>query len=110
MDKGYPCTMSAFESLADDDGSSVDGKAPPPAKVADWLHGNVSTDATSLHHRLGTQENDASPGDHRHRGIDSFPLFDDGDVLVDISNTATGTQIATAVNKIHALLRELGAS
>jgi hypothetical protein len=101
--------MSVFESLADDDGSSVDGKAPPPAKVLDWVHGNASTDANSIHHRLGTQENDASPGNHRHRGTDSYALFDDGDILTDISNTATGAQIASAVNAINALLRELGA-
>lgn len=102
--------MALFDEFAKDDGSSVDGLAPPPAKVVDWLHGSVDTDSPQgLHHRLGTSPGDASPGEHRHRGRDSFPLFEESEVLVDISNTATGAEIATAVNAINAMLRELGA-
>lgn len=93
--------------LTDD---AINGKTPPSQKVIDWLHGRVSTQkATDIHHRLGTADTDASPGNHTHDGKNSYPLFSENDILTDISNTATGTQIATAVNKINALLRQLGA-
>lgn len=102
--------MASFDQFAKDDGSSIDGVAPPPAKVLDWLHGNADTDSPQgIHHRIGTNPGDAASGEHRHRGRDSFPLFDATDVLTDISNSATGTQIATAVNAINALLRKVGA-
>ena len=102
--------MASFDEFAKDDGSSIDGLAPPPAKVLDWFHGNADTESPlGLHHRIGTGPGDAASGEHRHRGRDSLPLFDETDVLTDISNTATGTQIATAVNAINALLRQLGA-
>jgi hypothetical protein len=91
--------------------SAVDGKTPPSEKVVGWFHGRVSTSKPSdVHHRLGFGPGEASPGPHRHDGKDSLPLFDATEiVLTDISNTATGTQIATAVNAINAALRRLGA-
>lgn len=97
-----------FDSLADDDGSSIDGKAPPPAKIADWLHGNVSTeDTASIHHRLGTGPSDAASGQHTHRGRDSMFLFSGAEIgpLTDLPASPTTEQIRDAVNRINALLR-----
>lgn len=91
--------------------SAVDGKTPPSQKVIDWLHGRVSTrKKTDLHHPIGFGETDAASGDHTHDGKNSKTLFNpDLLILTDISNTATGTQIATAVNAINAALRQIGA-
>lgn len=89
---------------------AINGKKPPSQKFVEWLHGQVSTKRpTDIHHRLGTSDEDASPGSHTHDGKNSMPLFTKDLVLTDISNTATGTQIATAVNAINAALRRLGA-
>lgn len=89
---------------------AINGKKPPSKKFVEWMHGQAGTQSpTDIHHRLGTGDTDASPGNHTHDGKNSFPLFSENDILTDISNTATGTQIATAVNKINALLRQLGA-
>lgn len=90
---------------------SINGKTPPSQKVVDFLHGQASTKKpTDLHHRLGFTSEDAAPGDHTHDGKNSKGLFTpEVTTLTDISNTATGTQIAAAVNALNAALRLLGA-
>lgn len=89
---------------------AINGKKPPSKKFVEWLHGQASTSNPSdLHHRQGTGPEEVSPGNHTHDGKNSMPLFTKDLVLGDISNTATGTQIATAVNAINAALRQLGA-
>lgn len=96
-----------FDELVSDDGSGVDGKAPPPGKVVDWLHGNAELrGAAAIHHRIGTGPDDAASGDHTHDGRNSFPLFDDTDVPADLPGGATTTQIVDAINDILALLRQ----
>lgn len=94
--------------LTDD---AINGKTPPSPKVAEWVHGRISSDKpTDIHHRIGTGPGDAAKGSHTHDGTDSMPLWDEGeDVLTNITSSATGAQIATAVNAINALLREKGA-
>lgn len=89
---------------------AMNGKAPPSAKFVQWFHARVDTrQASDLHHRLGTAQDEAAFGNHTHDGKNSMPLFVDL-TLTDISNTATGTQIATAVNALNAALRKLGAT
>lgn len=102
-----------FDSLSSDDGSSVDGKTPPPPKVVDWFHGKASTEEPSdIHHRIGTGASDAAPGNHGHRGRDSFPLFDAAEIatLTDLSGTPSSAQIVASVNAINELLRLIGES
>jgi hypothetical protein len=99
----------AITDLADDDGADVDGKTPPSSKIVDWLHGNASlSDPQSIHHRVGTGEADASPGNHRHNGRDSFSLFDEVDIPDDLSNSATNSEIVDGLNAVLALLRTVG--
>lgn len=62
------------------DGEGLDltqkGRAPSPEEV-ERLHQNADTDARkeAIHHTLGTSENQASPGNHNHRGGDSVQLL-----------------------------------
>ncbi len=52
------------------------GRAPSPEEV-EKLHQNADTDARpeSIHHTIGAGQNQASPGNHRHRGGDSELLL-----------------------------------
>ena len=62
------------------DGKGVDltkvGR-PPEAEEVMTFHQNADTDARreSLHHTLGISDNQASPGNHNHRGGDSVQLL-----------------------------------
>jgi hypothetical protein len=99
--------MASFKDFSNVDDSEFENESPPPSKFIDWLHGQASTkEPTDLHHPLGTTPESASPGNHNHDGKNSFALWDVDDVPVDITSTATGTQLETAINGILALLRE----
>lgn len=52
------------------------GRAPSPEEV-ERQHQNADTDARkeAIHHTLGASENQASPGNHNHRGGDSVQLL-----------------------------------
>lgn len=51
---------------------------PPTAEEVTNQHTNADTDtrAESIHHTLGPSPNQATAGNHRHRGGDSSPLLD----------------------------------
>lgn len=50
---------------------------PPTSEEVEKLHQNADTDARkeAIHHTLGPTENQASPGNHNHRGGDSVQLL-----------------------------------
>lgn len=98
-----------LDELSNLDDESLEGKAPPSAKVVEWLHANASTrEVNDIHHRTGTNEADASPGNHTHNGRDSYALFDSDAIPADLAGAATLAQTITAVNSILALLRTKG--
>lgn len=74
------------------------------SKEVEKLHSKADTDgsAKAIHHTLGTGINQASPGNHTHRGGDS-PMLLEG-----VSLTGDGTRVV--VQSIIAALVELGAS
>ena len=49
----------------------------PSAEEVERLHQNADTDARkeAIHHTVGPGENQASPGNHNHRGGDSVQLL-----------------------------------
>lgn len=103
--------MPILDDLAGLSDTSMDGRPPPTQKFLDWLHGKASTKRREdVHHALGFGPLDAAAGDHTHNGKDSPGLFAPDVVLVDITPTATGAQIATAVNALNALMRAKGAT
>lgn len=62
------------------DGDSVDltkKDRPPTAEEVEKLHTFADTDGRkeAIHHTLGVGSNQASPGDHNHRGGDSLQLL-----------------------------------
>lgn len=50
---------------------------PPTADEVETLHTNADTDSRkeAIHHTTGPGENQASPGNHSHRGGDSVQLL-----------------------------------
>ena len=99
--------------MADDKGlqsgkDSFTSKTPPSAAYVAWLlaQGDTQSQSSPLH-RLGTENYNASPGNHRHDGRSSPYLFTAQDIITgDISVTA-GQR--TALKKIISLLVQLGA-
>jgi hypothetical protein len=50
---------------------------PPSSRYIDWFHGQAShRRPTDLHHQLGRNSWDSSPGDHKHDGVTSSLLLD----------------------------------
>jgi hypothetical protein len=78
---------------------------PPPFEEVRQLHTNADTDAdtSALHHTVGSQPAQASPGDHTHDGGSSNPLLQ--------GITISGTRGTAAYNQsLEAALVALGAS
>lgn len=76
--------------------------AIPSAKDVETAHTNADTDVRpeSLHHTLGAAPSQASPGNHRHMGGDSLPLFDD---------VVTGSRSGgTAMSSLLSILSKYG--
>ena len=50
---------------------------PPTAEEVEKFHTNAATDSRreDIHHTVGLSENQASPGNHNHRGGDSLLLL-----------------------------------
>lgn len=85
------------------------GTKPPLMEVVSWFLTNGDTQSTkSPLHRLGITEHDAASGNHRHRGVDSSPLFTSADVIS--GDLATPAGLQTAVRKIAQLMAQLGAT
>jgi hypothetical protein len=96
-----------ISQLAQADTTEIEGQTPPSEAVVDFIHGRASTTRPEdLHHRIGNGATDSSAGNHQHNGKDSKFILDGANVtLNDITATATGSQIAAAVNAINAVLR-----
>lgn len=75
------------------------------AKESELMHRNADTDSRreALHHTLGSNPNQASPGDHSHDGVDSMKL------LAGTNITGSRTD-GTAVASIIMALQKLGAA
>lgn len=87
------------------DAAAAGGSAvPPPYQAVQQFHTNAdaNADTNALHHTLGSQAAQASPGDHTHDGGLSNPLFQ--------GKTISGVRGSSAYNQsIEALLVALGA-
>lgn len=82
------------------------GKASvPTTKFIEWFHQRAGSGPDDLHHLLGYGPNDASPGNHRHDGVGSSPLFNIDAVPADLPASPTTAQIRDTVNAMLALLR-----
>lgn len=103
--------LTMFASIPSD---AFEGITPPSEQFVDWLHGRASTTKPSdLHHGLGFNENNASPGNHRHNGKDSLKIIPDGEFTLSVNLTAgaSNTDIVAAINKLNDLCRTyLGAN
>lgn len=76
----------------------------PSGRDVQKFHTNADTDGNeqSAHHTLGPSNNQASPGNHDHRGGNSVPLLD--------GTTITGSRASgAALVSVIAALVELGA-
>ena len=84
--------------MADGEGPDLTqkGRAPSPEEV-ERLHQNADTDARkeAIHHTLGASENQASPGNHNHRGGDSVQLL--GGVSITHGLLPTGQRLCAAL-------------
>ena len=99
-----------FDDILEADDADLEGKAPPSAKILDWLHGNASTtETTDMHHRLGFGPTEASQGDHVHDGKSSRHLFSNTAQSA-VSGASTTAQLAAAITELQALMRRVGAS
>jgi len=96
-----------LQQLSQINQESVEGTPPPSEAFLAWLHGQASTSKPQdLHHTLGFQETNASPGNHRHNGKDSLKIIPDGEfTLVDLTGSATTADIVAAVNKLNLMAR-----
>lgn len=96
-----------FSQLSSADTSQLQGEQPPSEAVVDFLHARASTTRPEdIHHFIGTGDADSAAGSHQHNGKDSKLILQNANVvLTDITATATGSQIATAVNAINAVFR-----
>lgn len=77
----------------------------PASRVVDDFHTNsdLDRDWNAQHHTLGAGSNQASPGDHKHDGADSFQLLEG----VTLSGAKGGN---TALASVIAALVSLGAT
>lgn len=76
--------------------ASVNASQRPDSKTVTEFHSNADTDASkdSVHHTLGTGNNQASPGAHRHDGSDSFQILEDFEIT---GSRASGTALASII-------------
>ena len=94
--------------LSSDDNLGTFGRdenPKPPAQAVDDFHTNSDVDARaeSLHHTLGPNPTQASPGDHRHDGGDSALILE--------GETISGSRATDAWRiSVNALLVRLGAT
>lgn len=82
-----------------------DENPKPPAQAVDDFHTNSDVDARaeSLHHTLGPNPTQASPGDHRHDGGDSALILE--------GETISGSRATDAWRiSVNAILVRLGAT
>jgi hypothetical protein len=94
--------------LANIPNDAYEGATPPSEQFVDWLHGRASVGRTQdIHHALGFQESQASPGNHRHNGKDSLRIIPEGEyaVAVNLTVAATTSDMVTAINKLNDLCR-----
>ena len=83
----------------------ADENPKPTAQEVDDFHQNSDVDsrAESLHHTLGPNPNQASPGDHTHDGGDSELLL--------LNETISGSRATDAWRlSVNAILVRLGAT
>jgi hypothetical protein len=83
-------------------------EAPPAPSYITWLHTLAPTNSPNdVHHRLGTNPWDATPGPHQHLGTDgSVALFDEDEIVTgDLSNLGG---LETAVKGILSALSRRG--
>lgn len=83
-------------------------KSPPSAAYVSWFlaQGDAQTPTSPLH-RLGINEWDASPGNHRHNGRDSAYLFDPAtDIITGDLSVLAGQR--TAIKGILTALKKVG--
>lgn len=103
-----------FKQLANANTEDLTNETPPTPATVDFLHALADTTRPeSVHHTIGTDVTQTSPGNHQHNGLDSYQiLYGAGVVLpADLTAGATGAQIAASVNAINAVLRQyLGAT
>lgn len=86
---------------------SFTSKTPPTAAYVSWLlaQGDTVSPKSPLH-RLGINEWDASPGNHKHNGRDSHYLFDPAvDIITGDLSTLAGVRnalkgVLTALKKV----------
>lgn len=98
-----------LDALTNDDGSAVDTRPPPSAKVVTWLHGQASTvRREDIHHRIGFGPGDVSDGSHDHDGKNSKTLWATGTLAL-LASGATLPDTVTKVNEIISLLKLKGA-
>lgn len=104
----HPVDQFGQKYNADDDRSKWSGESPQDSRK---LHDRADTDTgpRSLHHTLGPNRNQASPGDHTHDGSTSRKL---GPLEMDPSNPGQTrpkltVPVATTVADLKALLHEV---
>lgn len=87
---------------------SFTSKSPPSAAFVNWFLAQGDTQsAKSPLHRLGTKENDAAPGNHKHDGRTSQYLFDPAvDIVHGDLSTLAGVRLA--VKELLVILRKVG--
>jgi hypothetical protein len=97
--------MSMLSSDENIPSFSQDENPKPTAQAVDDFHTNSDADsrAESLHHTLGPNPNQASPGDHTHDGGDSELLL--------LNETISGSRATDAWRlSVNAILVRLGAT
>jgi hypothetical protein len=101
-------TGNVFQQLATTDATDLTSQAPPPPNVVDFLHALADTTRPEgVHHALGTDVTNATPGNHQHNGLDSYQLLYGTGVTLpaDLVGTPTSAQIVASVNALNAIMR-----
>lgn len=91
--------------------SAPEPSSEPSSDSVERFHTNADTDVRneSIHHTLGGNPGQASPGDHTHDGSDSVALAA-GFEIHKLPSTASATDLLTWRTEVEAILERLGAS
>lgn len=90
---------------------SAEAKEAPSAETVTDFHTNADTDVRdeSIHHTLGGNPGQASPGDHNHDGGTSVALAA-GFTVHKLPSTASATDELAWRTEVEAILSRLGAN
>jgi hypothetical protein len=92
---------------AGESSTNAEAAGEPSADAVERFHTNADTDVRneSIHHTLGGNPGQASPGDHTHDGSDSVALLAGYEIQTSAAIATWRTQVESALARLGATIK-----